>query len=112
MGYLHSETHPHVRWDAESTVNAACGQLKRTRVEQTLTQADVAKACGVSQPAIAHWETGLNKPTLENFLLWCNALSVDPARLLNLFYQKDWENNPTEPILTTGERKKLISTAG
>ena len=40
-----------------------------------VTQKQVAVACGVKQPiTISHWERGINKPTLPNFLSYLDAI--------------------------------------
>lgn len=42
--------------------------LREWRLEQKLTQADVAKKLGTDQAQVAKWELGTHSPTLESAL--------------------------------------------
>ncbi|MBS1263794.1 MAG: DNA gyrase subunit B [Methanonatronarchaeales archaeon] len=52
-------------------------KLKAAREEGGLTQSDVCEAVGVKQPiTVSHWEGGINRPSLENFEAYCDAVGV------------------------------------
>ena len=54
-------------------------QIRAARAAQGITQRALAKALGVSHPAIAHWESGLTKPSILN--------RVDISGVLNIPFQ-------------------------
>lgn len=49
-------------------------ERKRLREASGLTQLELAKAIGVSQPALALWETGRYKPSGRNLRPYVDAL--------------------------------------
>ena len=51
-------------------------RLKKLRKDAGLTQVDVAKKLGISQPAYASWERGVKKPTQENLVKISQILNV------------------------------------
>ena len=51
-------------------------QLKSLRIEAKLTQAEVAKKVGVSQPQYARWEAGKRKPTSETLQKFADFFGV------------------------------------
>ena len=51
-------------------------RLKKLRKQAQLTQVDVAKKLGISQPAYASWEHGVKKPTQENLVKIAQVLNV------------------------------------
>lgn len=50
-------------------------RIKELRVAAGLTQWQLAEQVGVSQPAVALWETGVNIPSLANVIAMARALS-------------------------------------
>jgi transcriptional regulator with XRE-family HTH domain len=52
-------------------------QLVAFRVEHGLSQAELAKRCGVSQPAIARLERGEHEPRLATLRRVAHALDAD-----------------------------------
>lgn len=50
-------------------------RIKELRVAAGLTQWQLAEQVGVSQPAVAMWETGVNIPNLANVMAMARALS-------------------------------------
>ena len=58
------------------------GHLKRARLVRGMTQAQLAKAAGLPQSAISHFESGRRLPSLKNFAALCNALGVQAGSLL------------------------------
>lgn len=71
------------------------GEMLRTvRELQELSQAELAAASGVSQPAISAVESGTTPLGLERARKLADALSVHPAVLLF----PDWEPKEARPI--------------
>ena len=58
--------------------------LKELRIENNLSQMDVAKAIGVSQAAIARWESGRQIPNIEYLVKLVNYFGVSADYLLGL----------------------------
>jgi DNA-binding XRE family transcriptional regulator len=68
--------------------------LKRARAAAGLTLAEVARRCGIDQPALSRLETGHNKnPTLDT--LWRYAAAV--GRRLVLATEAMRDTRPTQP---------------
>ena len=65
-------------------------RLKKLRKQAQLTQVDVAKKLGISQPAYASWERGVKKPTQENL--------VKIAKLFNVSVDTLVSNDKTDDI--------------
>lgn len=53
----------------------------KARAERGWTQADLARAVGVQQPAIAKLESGDRDPKLSTMVAVCQALGIDELRL-------------------------------
>lgn len=76
-------------------------RLKQLRKENGLTQAELAKALGVSASTVALWETGRRKPQFEMF----DKLSGYFVRSMD--YILGTSDNPRSPVLTAGEVDQL-----
>lgn len=59
-----------------------CNNVKVRRQSLGLTQHDVARKLGVSQPTYAAIEAGRREPGLETIARVAKALSISPAELL------------------------------
>ena len=59
-----------------------CERVKARRKELGLTQADVAKLMGVTQPAYSSIELGTREPGLNQLYRVCKALKIPIADLL------------------------------
>lgn len=57
-------------------------RLRGARMDAKMTQADLAKAAGVSRPQIANIEAGNTDTPLRVFVAIVRALKVDPAAVL------------------------------
>ncbi|MBO0349277.1 DNA gyrase subunit B [Phormidium pseudopriestleyi FRX01] len=77
-------------------------QLICQRKMAGITQKQVATVCGVKQPiTISHWERGINRPTLPNFLEYLEAIGGNenivyetvPSKLDRLLEQDDTSKN-------------------
>lgn len=60
--------------------------LKRIRIENGLSQQELAKRAGVSQTAIYQWEKGSRTPKIDAIAKLADALNVQPV---NLFMIKE-----------------------
>jgi len=60
-----------------SPYEAIARQLIAFRIEHGLSQTDLAKRCGVSQPAIARLERGEHEPRLATLRRVAHALDAD-----------------------------------
>ncbi len=58
--------------------------LKELRLENKLSQVDLAKAINVTQPAIARWEAGLQIPNIEVAIAFAKFFNVSTDYLLGL----------------------------
>ena len=58
--------------------------IKKLRVNQEMTQQELAKACGVSQGTVAGWEKGRVFPKAGKIIQVANALHCDSALLLKM----------------------------
>ena len=58
-------------------------RIKSARQKQTWSQAQLAKAAGVSQPTVANWETGSHTPRKSALERISKALDVDEGWLLS-----------------------------
>lgn len=77
-------------------------QLVSQRQTAGISQKAVATSCGVKQPiTISHWERGINRPTLPNFLSYLEAIGGNenviyetlPSKIDNLLTQDDNSKN-------------------
>lgn len=61
----------------------AMGRLiRKKRIAAGLTQAQVAKAINVAQPAVSSWEKGKTAPTLANVVRLVDLLSISDEELV------------------------------
>ena len=58
--------------------------LRSARTEKKMTQPQLAKAIGVTTPAISNWEFGRANPTIENVIALCGCLGVSADVLLGI----------------------------
>lgn len=59
-------------------------QIKRLRVNKEMTQAQLAKLCGVTQGTVAMWEKGICFPKAEKISTVALALECDVRVLLQM----------------------------
>lgn len=80
-------------------------RIKQVRLEKRKTQKELAKAVGLSDRAIAHYENGIREPKLETWIKLAEYLNVPVSYLQgisnDLFGWIDWEK-------TTGHSKREI----
>ena len=56
-------------------------KIRALREAKGMTQAELAEALGLSQPAIVQWETGKNEPTAFNIRRLADLFGVPPGDL-------------------------------
>lgn len=65
-------------------MNKFSKRLKELRMEQNLSQMQLAKETNISQASIAKWELNQRTPTLDNIITLCNFFKVSADYLLGL----------------------------
>lgn len=63
-------------------VEAICGEIKARRIELGLSIYAVSQASGVSQQAIANYEKGNRRPTLECLVRVAKGLDIELSELV------------------------------
>lgn len=58
--------------------------LKKIRIENELTQADVSKRTGLSQSMVSKIETYSGNPTLDTFVRYCNCIGINITELIRI----------------------------
>ena len=58
------------------------GRIKELRIENKLSQAELAKKIGVSQKAIDYWERNINEPKASYIIDLCNCFNISADYLL------------------------------
>ena len=77
-------------------------RIRAIRMERSMTQAQLAEACGVGVTHISHVETGNGIPSLETFLSVVNALECSADELLCI------EVDKARPIYETWLNEQLV----
>lgn len=54
------------------------------RIDNDLTQQDVADICGVSDATVGHWETGRRDMRIDNIIKLCSYYKVSSDYILGL----------------------------
>jgi transcriptional regulator with XRE-family HTH domain len=67
----------------DTTNKAVAARIKKIRLEQGLTQAQLAEKAGVYQNTYAKFERGETKPTLDFFKRIAKALNLPSTDLFN-----------------------------
>ena len=62
--------------DAQTSATTLGQRIRARRDAVGLTQEKLAAACGVSRAAVAQWESGVTRPSLDNLVKAAAALSV------------------------------------
>ena len=59
-------------------------RIKELRIERSLSQMQLAKACNISQSAIAKWELGKTEPTASAIIVLAEFFNESADYLLGL----------------------------
>ena len=70
--------------ELKQTLKTLCERLKQLRIEQKMTQKELAKATGLSQSAIAYWETGQRIPSALSVIALAEYFHVSIDYLVGL----------------------------
>lgn len=65
-------------------VKGFCDRLKTLRIENKMSQPDLAKLVGVSNGMISFWENGINEPTITNLIKLSQIFEVSTDYILGL----------------------------
>ena len=68
----------------ETITNSFSERLKELRIEKNLSQRELSKLVGYSQPAIARWEKNLQIPNIDVLIVFANFFNVSTDYLLGL----------------------------
>lgn len=71
------------RWVAESLYKAEPNSLQALRLRNGLSQAELAKAIGVSQPRVSIYERGQEKPEFDTFIKLRDVLGISSDELID-----------------------------
>lgn len=84
--------------------------LKELRIEQNLTQKQLADKLGFSKAIIGHWENGRNEPTAETLLTLSKFFDVSVDFLLGFENNYNYLNLPiNKSSILTNEEKEILS---
>lgn len=78
------------------------GFFLSTRMEQGLSQRDVAEKIGVNQSYMTNLETGKARISIERYLRFCDALEIDPAEPIRRYHAGEELYSPPETIVVRG----------
>lgn len=65
-------------------MNKFAERLKELRLENNLSQSDLAKELGVSPACINRWEASLRLPNVDSIILICQYFKVSSDYLIGL----------------------------
>ncbi len=68
----------------ETITNSFSERLKELRIEKNLSQRELSKLVGYSQPAIARWEKNLQIPNIDVLIVFAKFFNVSTDYLLGL----------------------------
>lgn len=96
-------------------------KIKKLRIENNLSQNDLARALNVTRVAVSKWELGKSLPTIDNLRLIANLFNVQLSDLvdekennevMNVENEEKCEDNTTSsdaiPVKATKEKKENI----
>lgn len=76
---------------SNNTFNLLASNIKKLRIENNLTQKQLANALGFSESAIRMWELGKNEPNANTIDKLCNFFSVSSDYLLGRIKDFDYD---------------------
>lgn len=82
------------------------GRIKKERIQNEYSWAELAEICGVSLSTVSRWERGKTKPNRHRVLKLADAFGVSPSYLLN---GEDGDYRiPDNPPETIGQRIRAM----
>ncbi len=79
-------------------------RVRRQRILNELTQAELARRVGVSTSFIGHIERGEKKASIETVVALCNAMAITPTVLL----QDSLSDAALQSQVDIGEESRLL----
>ncbi|GHU98954.1 hypothetical protein FACS1894211_03540 [Clostridia bacterium] len=58
--------------------------MKELRIQNGLTQREIAKLLNLSQVSYLHWEQGKTQPNLESLIILCRIFDVSAGYLIGI----------------------------
>ena len=80
-------------------------RVHKLRVQQGMTQAELAKKLKVSPAFVGHIERGTRATSLETFMALCEVLSTSPSHLMGLGVGQYLSSLPED---TTDPQRRII----
>ena len=65
-------------------LNKLAERIKETRIENGISQGELAQLCNVQQSCVSKWERGATLPDAEMIVVICKALHVSADYLLGI----------------------------
>ncbi len=78
--------------DAENAKSSLAAYLRLLREKQGLTQSEVADKLDMQRNAYSHYETGRNKPSVEQLYYLSKIFDTDIEKLVNVYVYRNDEN--------------------
>ena len=82
--------------------------LRRTRIEKGLSQADFAKILNKTKQYVYLLEKGLTPLKMEDYFLICKALRISPRELIEGDFVNEEYNTTTKQLEKLSERDFLL----
>lgn len=91
-------------WESNRPRREFINNVVQSRIEKKITQKELAKKAGLSQPAVARFESGDNNPSLRTVMRILSVLNMklkvvpcDETICLTLSYRIEGDNNRQKP---------------
>lgn len=78
--------------DAENAKSSLAAYLRLLREKQGLTQSEVADKLDMQRNTYSHYETGRNKPSVEQLYYLSKIFDTDIEKLVNVYVYRNDEN--------------------
>lgn len=93
--------------DAENAKSSLAAYLRLLREKQGLTQSEVAEKLDMQRNAYSHYETGRNKPSVEQLYYLSKIFNIDIEKLVNVYVYRNDENLDLIKLLNEEEKIDL-----
>ncbi|MCR4834407.1 MAG: helix-turn-helix transcriptional regulator [Butyrivibrio sp.] len=93
--------------DAENAKSSLAAYLRLLREKKGLTQSEVAEKLDMQRNAYSHYETGRNKPSVEQLYYLSKIFNIDIEKLVNVYVYRNDENMDLIKLLNEEEKIDL-----
>lgn len=93
--------------DAENAKSSLAAYLRLLREKKGLTQSEVAEKLDMQRNAYSHYETGRNKPSVEQLYYLSKIFNIDIEKLVNVYVYRNDENLDLIKLLNEEEKIDL-----